>query len=317
MTTLLSDPLNSLDYWQDGRHLEARIRQETGNSLARVTIPQGEYFGTDLRFPVASSEATIKYRYRRSPNWHTAATWSGKMLGFADLRWDTGYGHKQPTSAGGGSWRGLFGHPSGNRWGTSGDRAGVYFYHLDQSQTYGDKLYFGDGSPPGQWSDYELTVRIGSDGRGEIEGQVNDGGLVGTVFRCAPGTQVDIAWWDVYHGGTQTPLEDIYLDFDDIEITVPGGGTQPPVPPSGGIVMPTLMKGDGWVDHKNDVRRLQAWLAIAGEVAANTFDSQHRPDGLFGSGTQQAVMSFQLANGLAASGVADAQTWGRLASWRR
>lgn len=312
--TLLSDPMNNLDNWMDGRHLEARIATFDGNKVGRVMIPKGEHFGTDLRFPVGYEEATIRYRVRRSPNWHQASNWSGKMLGFADLRWNTGYGHRQPTTAGGGSWRGLFGHPEGNQWGVNGNQLGVYYYHLDQKFSYGDSLYFGVGSDPGDWSEFQMKVYVGSDGHGLIEGSVNDGPIAGTTFRCAPGTQVDIAWWDVYHGGGagKTPSEDIYMDFDDITITVPGT----PQPPSS-TAWPTVKRGDGWQGGitRDHVRRAQAWLAIAGYVASNTFDARHKPDGLFGPGTESAVRAFQNMENLTANGIVGPSTWERLLNW--
>ena len=80
--------------------------------------------------------------------------------------------------------------------------------------------------------------------------------------------------------------------------------------------LPTLKIRDGFADGRpelrDSVRRVQALLAIAGAVASNTFDAQHRPDGLFGNGTDAAVRSFQSHHGLAVDGIVGSSTWAKL-----
>jgi peptidoglycan hydrolase-like protein with peptidoglycan-binding domain len=81
-------------------------------------------------------------------------------------------------------------------------------------------------------------------------------------------------------------------------------------------MLDTLGLYDGWKQNKHlrdEVRRMQAWLAVAGHIAANTFDSQHRPDGLFGKGTLTAVTNFQRDNDLTVDGVCGPRTWEALA----
>jgi hypothetical protein len=63
-------------------------------------------------------------------------------------------------------------------------------------------------------------------------------------------------------------------------------------------------------------KRLQALLAVAGFVASNTFDDQHSPDGLFGTGTENAVKEFQRSRGLKANGVVEGPTWSALLGGR-
>ena len=97
-------------------------------------------------------------------------------------------------------------------------------------------------------------------------------------------------------------------------------GLATPIPPATEepliAQLPTLRIRDGFSDGRpelrDDVRRLQALLAIAGAVASNTFDDQHRPDGLFGDGTDAAVRSFQSHHGLAVDGFVGENTWAKL-----
>lgn len=106
-----------------------------------------------------------------------------------------------------------------------------------------------------------------------------------------------------------------------------GGPVPSPVPPNPTpeedeilSSLPTLREGDGFTSTGKqhlrwDVRRLQSWLAVAGVIAANTFDSGHRPDGLFGSGTKAAVREFQRRAGITVDGIAGLRTWTELAAY--
>ena len=100
---------------------------------------------------------------------------------------------------------------------------------------------------------------------------------------------------------------------------VEGGGTVP-VPPTDWTkelmkMLPTLRQGDGFAGGPNpqfrdDVRRIQANVAIDGIKANNTFDPQTgMPDGLFGKGTNSAVREFQGKHGLVVDGIAGEKTW--------
>ena len=61
------------------------------------------------------------------------------------------------------------------------------------------------------------------------------------------------------------------------------------------------------------VRKLQSWLAVEDVIAANTFDANHKPDGLAGPGTDSAIKAFQKKNGLKDDGVVGPKTWATLA----
>lgn len=85
-------------------------------------------------------------------------------------------------------------------------------------------------------------------------------------------------------------------------------------------MLDTLSYPDGWESKggdpalRNEVRRAQSWLAVADYIAANTFDSNHKPDGLFGPGTKKATEDFQRDQGITVDGIIGPVTWERLAS---
>lgn len=93
----------------------------------------------------------------------------------------------------------------------------------------------------------------------------------------------------------------------------------PPPPPEEEIIskLPQLQEDDGYntprkggkTENNIFVQKMQALLAVMGAIAANTFDSSHRPDGKFGPGTRRAVQEFQTATGLSPDGVCGPLTW--------
>lgn len=132
-------------------------------------------------------------------------------------------------------------------------------------------------------------------------------------------------WWPnkITHGhrdlsttGTVCPGNKLYDAIPDINYAILNGK----VPDNTGKefieLMETLRLYDGWKQNthlRNEVRRLQAWLAIAGVIAANTFKN-NVPDGLFGPGTKEGVIEFQRSKGLTADGIAGPKTWDALAN---
>lgn len=97
--------------------------------------------------------------------------------------------------------------------------------------------------------------------------------------------------------------------------TVPGGAPPAPVPvppPTGGddvvTKLPVVKRGQ----TGTHVAKVQALLATEGAIASNTFDANHKPDGIFGPGTEAAVKSFQTSKGLTADGIVGENTWSKL-----
>lgn len=83
------------------------------------------------------------------------------------------------------------------------------------------------------------------------------------------------------------------------------------------MALPTLKEKDGFsstTPHlRDDVRRMQACVAIGGVMAENTFDPRTgKPDGLYGPGTKNAVVAYQQRNGLTADGICGKDTWTKL-----
>lgn len=289
-----------------GRQKNAVVFTENYNRLYRAIIPRGEHFGSDMRRKLGGTrQATISYRIRRSPNYESDATFTGKALGIGDVRWNTGYGHKNPALYGGHGF-------SARAWVGKDNRFGIYVYHLDQTtkngKTWGDTFVMGNLSADGEWSDVSISVDLDA---GEVWGSINGVESRRWKIRVSSKTRCDIAWLDVYHGGSQVPRRDIWMDFDDIRaewdtdlIVVPTDGT-----------IPTVAYRDGY-DSKPALRwavkNAQALLANRGFLASNTFNSKCQPDGWFGPGTELAVKAFQRINGLPITAQVDSATWDRL-----
>ena len=82
----------------------------------------------------------------------------------------------------------------------------------------------------------------------------------------------------------------------------------------GSMMLPELKYHDGYSRYGTGnlnrwVQRLQALLAVDGYIASNTFDADHRPDGLFGPGTKAAVGRFEVDHGLPSDGIVDTEVW--------
>lgn len=111
---------------------------------------------------------------------------------------------------------------------------------------------------------------------------------------------------------TSCPGDHLYARLDDITLD-----QQPSEEETIVSQLPTLRIYDGYRSRGRDhlqapVMRAQALLAVEGFIASNTFDDQHRPDGLYGPGTEKAVLTFQGARQLPTHGQIDQATWARL-----
>lgn len=150
----------------------------------------------------------------------------------------------------------------------------------------------------------------------------------GTSSQFRMGTNVWPTWSGLTaHGGIpgQVHWDTGVLDLHKLWALMLGTEVPPPAvsdpnPQEDSVltVLPTLRRGDGYESQgkkhmRPDVKRLQSWLAVAGYIAANTFNAQHVPDGIFGGGTETAVKAFQSAEGITVDGIAGPTTWKHLA----
>lgn len=88
----------------------------------------------------------------------------------------------------------------------------------------------------------------------------------------------------------------------------PGGET----PPCAALPPGPSPKGNRTLkvgDRGDDVKVIQTMLRDEGFIAGNTFNNAGQADGIFGSGTAQAVADFQTHHGLHRDGIVGRQTW--------
>ena len=177
-------------------------------------------------------------------------------------------------------------------WGTKGGNR--HFWNIENSHP-------GDGSEisPLQLQTIIVATRVVIEHFGLVSEQ---------VISHAEWTKrkIDPLW----NGSNRTAIEQIRAAVD---------GTPPPPPPTDWtkelmMALPTLRQGDGFKAQnpklRNDVRRIQANIAIDGIKAANTFNpTTGKPDGLFGKGTNSAVIEFQGKHGLMKDGIVGEKTW--------
>ncbi len=173
-----------------------------------------------------------------------------------------------------------------------------HFWNIENSHP-------GDGSEisPIQLNTIVIATRIFADHFGLVSEQ---------VISHASWTKRKIdPYWD---GSNRKAITDIRRMVEE-------GGSVPVPPPSDDwtkelmMSLPMLRQGDGFSSgsnpqYRDDVRRIQANVAIDGIMAANTFDPQTgMPDGLFGKGTNSAVRGFQSKHGLVVDGLVGEKTW--------
>jgi len=138
------------------------------------------------------------------------------------------------------------------------------------------------------------------------------------VFRWGADWDWDGQWTD--HTYVDAMHWECVAHPQDLSTGIKGFTPSQPVPPAQDwtkeliMALPTLREGDGYNDQhpdwRDDVRRMQANIAIGGVKAENTFNPKTgKPDGLFGPGTKNALKAYQTANGLSSDGVCGPKSW--------
>lgn len=103
--------------------------------------------------------------------------------------------------------------------------------------------------------------------------------------------------------------ENGYIDIPP-SVTIPN----PPPPPARGYFLQILRNTIKEGSRGDLVAIAQSLLARHGYAPPNTFNAQHRPDGIFGGGTTASVKSFQRSKGLTVDGIIAEKTWATLES---
>jgi Polysaccharide lyase 14/S-layer homology domain len=196
----------------------------------QVTIPEGGFrgFGPFDRLEPAVEEAWYRYEIRLL-DWNSAS--SGKLPGLSGLYSSSGRGCIPSTEASPGwSARGMFGI-AGTRGAPPGAvPIGTYLYHLDQTGTCGDELWWPGGYlESGRWQCIEGHVKLNTPGAndGLYEGWLDGKRLfskTGIAYRRATETQVGIRqmWHDVYFGGSYPTPNDLSLALDQVVVSTVG-----------------------------------------------------------------------------------------------
>lgn len=201
-----------------------------GNAL-EVTIPEGVFRGLGPfdRLPLPAPEEAW-YRYHvRLLSWNSAD--SGKLPGLSGNYSSSAKGCIPSTpDEPGWSARGLFGAAGSNGAPAGQVPIGTYLYHLDQTGSCGDELYWpGARLEPGRWQCIEGHIKLNTPGAsdGLLEGWL-DGTKrfiqAGVAFRRAEETTIGIRemWLNVYFGGSWPTPNPLSLTIDQVVVSTEG-----------------------------------------------------------------------------------------------
>lgn len=204
-------------------------------TILRVTIPEGDHFGTSLRFRFESigvpEPLRLSARYLvYFPGDFVVRDPGGKLPGPAGTYGRGGWGGRPSNGRNGWSARGLFTR-SGDP--TRPVQLAYYAYHADMDGRFGDIFAWDRGSAGkltlGSWHEIEQSIELNTPGE-------NDGVLRGWVdgelafertdvrFRDIDDLRVQEFWFNVYYGGTAPSPVDNRIYFDELSLSWRGGG---------------------------------------------------------------------------------------------
>jgi hypothetical protein len=209
-----------------------------GNSFVRVSVPAGEHYGTSFGYEfdrmglAEPDQVYFRYAVRFGPTWTTEGGGGGKLPGFGGTYGTAGWGGRPADGTNGWSARGLFWPPESDASRANGDTGvGFYTYHADMTGTYGSNWYWSGGSldngamQRNRWYQVEMYIENNTPG-------LNDGVLRAWIdgtqvfektdirFRDVERLHVERVWFDIYYGGKWDSPADMYVDFDDVSISV-------------------------------------------------------------------------------------------------
>lgn len=181
-----------------------------GEQGLRILFRQGNHYGTDLRRDITSTRRIkLSYWLRVASNWNSNTT--GKLVGFADLRWANLVGQtvahgNRPPRPNGFSFRTWFGKTKNGRV-----PIGIYVYHAAQKRMWGDTIPVGNiqvGAP-------HIPVEVEADlDAGHIRMRLDGNNWVQHPITVGPDTAVTTAWLNGYWGGWRKAPANMAADID-------------------------------------------------------------------------------------------------------
>lgn len=212
MTVLLNEDFTGS--WTDKWGGKPHNAYSVGDGKVRILFRKGSHYGSDYRYDLEDRvrAGSLEYSLYLSGDWDPS--WSGKLPGMFDTRYEPyGYGNNKPAPNGG-SIRTWFGGPSNYR------QVGLYVYHAGQQHTYGDHVVVAEVPlwrtvDVGIWWDMNsgwvrMKVSTGHEVLGE--GELDD-------LSWGDDTAFDIAWLCGYHGGSKTSPSNMAADIDNFIVS--------------------------------------------------------------------------------------------------
>jgi len=186
---------------------------------------------TSYRFRAESQpepeEVYFRYYLRLGSDWNQTVD-GGKLPGICGRYGSGGWGGRPADGTNGWSTRGLFDRtipPNNPLTGTT--PIGLYAYHADMEEAYGDlwrwQIGCGGFLARNQWYSIEHYVKLNTPGQknGIVRGWV-DGRLAfektDIRFRDLDRLKIEEIWMDVYHGGTEPSPRDQHLYIDNVVV---------------------------------------------------------------------------------------------------
>jgi hypothetical protein len=183
------------------------------DSLVPVRWTAGSHRGINIRYPVEATRACEwsfdLYLYH---DWNETTSNTGKLpVGVADLRHRdvngkvVGYGNRPPTTDG----------FSARIWFGPDRKIGLYYYHNDQGQTWGDTLVFDGGGMPN--ATFRVECRVDLD-LGVIGGRWGGNDWVWGDLNVGDRTFITTVWYDGYWGGSYPAPANQRIDVSNVKV---------------------------------------------------------------------------------------------------
>ena len=197
-----------------------------GRSL-RVTVKKDSHMGVGFAYKFAQhnlpepEEIFFRYYVRFDADW-VNSTGGGKMPGISGTYGRAGWGGRPVNGRDGWSARGHFGKTTDGR-----TPLGYYCYHADMRGRYGSgwewRISDRGVLQHERWYCAEEYCRMNTPGKKDgvlrawIDGQPAFE-KTDIRFRDVPDLKIEQIWFNIYHGGSWVPKDDIHVYFDNVVI---------------------------------------------------------------------------------------------------